>query len=161
MENYISLKNITKTLVTCFLLVVFSNAKAQESAILKSFINKNELAVRSVQKYSINLTGEAVNDNVKDLLKLQIASVKLYNSDPSKSADIAYTVRKKCGDFLKINSKGSLEYLNLSDKEKAFFSSPKTIEKADSDLDPAELQKINSLNVKDPHQFDDLTIKIN
>ena len=153
-------KNFTKTLIVCALFVAFFNLTAQEANVLKAFINKNELAVRSVQKYSINLTDQASELNVKELLKLQIASVKLFGTNPGKSADISYLVRTKCTDFLNQNSKGSIEYLKLSDKEKLFFSSPKPVDKTDSHLNKSELQKINSIDVKNPHLFDDLTIRI-
>lgn len=154
-------KNFTKTLFFCALLVAFFNLKAQEVNILKAFINKNELAVRSVQKYSINLTDQASEANVKELLKLQMASVKYFNTNPGKSADLAYLVRTKCTDFLNLNSKGSLDYLKFSDKEKAFFSSPKPVDRTDSHLNKSELQKINSIDVKNPHLFDDFAIRIN
>lgn len=154
-------KNFTKTLFVCALLTAFFNLKAQETNVLKAFINKNEIAVRSVQKYSINLTDQASEVNFKELLKLQIASVKYFNTNPVKSADLAYLVRTKCTDFLNQNSKGSLEYLKFSDKEKLFFSSPKPVDKTDSHLNKSELQKINSIDTKNPHLFDDLTIRIN
>jgi hypothetical protein len=97
---------------------------------------------------------------VKELLKLQVASVKLFKSDPSKSADVAYLIRTKCSDFLSKNSKGSLEYLTLSDKEQSYFSSPKPVDKVQSYLSKKEIEKINSVDVKNPHLFDDLNTRI-
>lgn len=153
-------KNLTKSLALCALLLSFFSINAQDSGILKSFINKNDIAVRSVQKYSINLTDPVTETNFKELLQLQMASVKLYNSNPSKSADIAYLVREKCTTFLTQNSKGSLEYLQLSDKEKTFFSSPKTVTNATSALSKKEAEKATSVNTKDPHLFDGLNTRI-
>jgi len=127
---------------------------------LKSFINKNDVAVRSVQKYSIVLNDSASSATVVELLKWQTASVKLFNTNPEKSADIAYIVRQKCTDFLTKNSKGSLEFLQLSDKEKTFFTSPKPVDKINSYLTKGELQKINSVNTRDPHLFDGLNTRI-
>jgi hypothetical protein len=153
-------KNLTKSLALCVLFLAFFGLKAQRADLLKSFINKNDIAVRSVQKYSINLNDQASADNVKELLILQSASVKLFNSNPSKSSDLAYIVREKSSDFLSKNSKGDLEYLKLSDKEKAFFSSPKQVEKPNSILNRKELDKINSANTKDPHLFDGMNTRI-
>ena len=155
------MKNFTKSLLVCALLVAFFNLKAQEAGLLKAFINKNDIAIRSVQKYSINLSDPASEATVKELLKLQIASVKYFSTNPDKSADIACMVREKCNAFLNNNSKGSLEYLKLSDKEKLSFSSRKQVDKIDSHLNKSELTKINSIDVKNPHLFDDLNVRIN
>ena len=155
------MKNFTKGLAICTFFVAFLNAKAQNSELLKTFINKNDIAIRSVQKYSINLNDPASEAIVKELLKFQTASVKLFTSNQTKSADIAYLIREKCSDFLTKNSKGSLEYFKLSDKETAFFSSPKPVDKIDSQLNKSELQKINSVDTKNPHLFDGLNTRIN
>ena len=153
-------KTLTKTLAICLLVASFFGLKAQQANLLKFFINENDIAVRSVQKYSINLTDPASETIVKELLQFQIASVKLFNSDPTKSANIAYMVREKCSEFLTKNSKGSLDYLALTDKEKTFFSSPKKVDRINSNLNKSELQKVNSVDTKNPHLFDDLKTRI-
>lgn len=153
-------KTLLKTLALCAFLVTFFSMTAQEAGLLKSFINKNDVAIRSVQKYSINLTDPANESNLKELLIFQTASVKLFASNPSKSADIAYLIRERCTDFLTKNSKGSLEYFQLSDKEKTFFSSPKPVDKINSFLKKGELEKINAIDTKNPHLFDDLNTRI-
>ena len=153
-------KTFTKTLAICLLVVSFFSTKAQHADLLKSFINKNDIAVRSVQKYSINSTDPASETTVKEFLQFQVASVKLFKSNPAKSANIAYTLREKCSEFLSKNSKGSLEYLALTDKEKAFFSSPKKVDSVNSDLNKSELQKVNSVDTKNPHLFDGINTRI-
>lgn len=154
------MRKFTKFAAFCLLQILCFNLKAQEAGILKSFINENDIAVRSVQKYSINLTEPSNENNVMELLKLQIASVNFFTSDPQKSADIAYLIREKCADFLNKNSKGSIEYLKLTDKERLFFSSPKPVDQTKVYLNKRELQKIESLNIKDPQIFDNLTTRI-
>lgn len=154
-----------KILNKCVLILAASLScffgQSQESKLLKEFINENDIAVRSVQKYSINLTDQTSEVLVKEILILQTASVKLFHSDAGKSADIAYAIREKCSDFLNKHSKGSLEFLILTDKEKAFFSSPKPIAEDNSYLNKSELKKINSLDVKNPQLFDGLSTRIN
>ena len=144
----------------CLLAITFFSLKAQENSLLKTFINENDIAIRGVQKHAINLSDPASAAIVKELLQYQIASVKLFNSNSAKSADIAFMIREKCSDFLTKNSKTSLEYLKLTDKEKAFFSSPKQVEKISSNLNKSELQKVNSIDTKNPHLFDDLNTRI-
>lgn len=153
-------KTFTQTLAFCLLTVSIFSLKAQETNLLKFFINENDIAVRSVQKYTINSTDPASESIVKELLQFQIASVKLFKSNPTKSADIAYMVREKCSEFLTKNSKGSLEYLTLTDKERSFFSSPKKVDQANSNLSKSELQKVNTVDTKNPHLFDDLNTRI-
>ena len=150
----------TKALAICLLSVSIFSLKAQETNLLKSFINENDIAVRSVQKYSINSTDPTNETMLKELLQFQIASVKLFKSNPAKSADIAYMVREKCSEFLTKNSKGSLDYLALTDKEKTFFSSPKNVDQVNSNLNKSELQKVSSVDIKNPHLFDDLNTRI-
>lgn len=154
------MKNFTKTLALGLLLVSFFITKAQDNTLLKSFINKNDVAVRSVQKHAILLANPNSEATFKELLKSQIASVKLYKNNPSKSADIAYAVREKCKAFLNENSKTSTDYLILSDKEKSYFSSHKTINNTDSFLNKSELEKVNNVDAKNPRLFDDLTVRI-
>lgn len=153
--------NFSKSLTLCAFLAVFLNTKAQNSDLLKTFINKNDIAIRSVQKYSINLNDPSTEATIKELLKFQIASVKLFTSNQNKSSDIAFIIREKCSDFLTKNSKGSLDYLKLSDKETAFFSSPKPVDNVYSLLKKGELDKINAIDTKDPHLFDGMNTRIN
>lgn len=154
-------KNLTQILALCAFLFTYLNSSSQNSALLKDFINENDIAIRAVQKHSINLTDAAVENTVKELLVLQTASVKTFNTDAGKSADLAFAIREKCKEFLTQNSKTSLDYLNLTDKERAFFSSPKPVEKPNSLLKKAELDKINSIDTKNPHLFDGMNTRIN
>lgn len=154
------MKNLTKTLTMCLLAISIVSLKAQEPNLLKSFINENDIAIRSVQKHSINMADPTTEAFVKELLQYQTASVKLFKSNASKSADIAYFIREKCVDFLTKNSKTSLDYLKLTEKEQSLFTSRKPVEKISSDLNKNELQKINSVDTKNPHLFDDLNTRI-
>ena len=153
-------RKFTGILAFSLLFISFFTLKAQSNDVLKAFINKNDVAIRSVQKYSINL-GTPESETVKELLKFQTASVKLFSMNPSKSADIAWAIRRKCNDFLNAHSKGSLDYLKLTDNERAYFTSPKPVDQANSYLNNKELQKISSLDTKDPHLFDELNTRIN
>lgn len=154
-------KNLTQTLAICAFLFTFFYSSSQNTSLLKDFINENDIAIRSVQKHSINLSGEEIENNLKDLLILQVACVKSFGSNSGKSADLAYAIREKCTDFLTKNSKTSLDYLKLTDKERAFFSSPKPVEKPNSLLKKGELDKINSIDTKNPHLFDGMNTRIN
>lgn len=154
------MKKFSLFLVALTCLVYTQNLNAQDASILKSFINENDIAIRSVQKHSINLTDPSAETIVKELLMLQIASVAAFESNSKQSADIAFAVRKRCSDFLKINSKTSLEYLIFTDKERNFFKSPQPINEPDTYLSNDENQKIKSLNSKDPHLFDNLETRL-
>ncbi len=154
-------KNLKQILALCAFLFTYFYSSSQNSGVLKEFINENDIAIRAVQKHAINLTDAVVVNTVKELLVLQVASVKTFNSDAGKSADLAFAIREKCKDFLTQNSKTSLDYLNLTDKERAFFSSPKPVEKPNSFLKKGELDKINSIDTKNPHLFDGMNTRIN
>lgn len=157
---FLNMKKLTQFLATGFFLVFALNIKSQDTSILKSFINENDIAIRSVQKYSINLSDPSADSNVKELLKLQVYSVKLFNENIKKSADLALTIREKCTVFLKANSKGSLEFLEFTDKERAYFSSNSPASAEKINLSAKEIQKIESLDTKDPHLFDNIETRI-
>jgi len=154
-------KNLTKILALCAFLFTYFYSSSQNSALLKAFINENDIAIRSVQKHAINLNDPAAEATLKDLLVLQVASVSSFNLDADKSANFPYAIREKCTGFLTQNSKTSLDYLKLTDKERAFFSSPKPVEKPNSLLKKGELDKINSIDTKNPHLFDGMNTRIN
>lgn len=157
---FLNMKKLVQFLATGFFLVFAFNLKSQDASILKSFINENDIAIRSVQKHGINLTDVAAETTIKELLMLQIASVASFETDPKKSADLAFAIRKKCTDFLKTNSKTSLEYLIFTEKERKFFQSPQPINEADTYLSNTENQKVKTLNTKDPHLFDNLETRL-
>ena len=154
-------KNLTQILALSAFLFTYNYSSSQNSAVLKDFINENDIAIRSVQKYGINMSGSETETTLKDLLILQVASVKTFNSNAGKSADLAFAIREKCTEFLTKNSTGSLDFLKLTDKERTFFSSPKPVEKANSLLKKGELEKINSIDTKNPHLFDGMNTRIN
>lgn len=135
-------------------------AKAQTQTELKEFINKTDIALRSVQKNSIKLSDEASAINFKELLKLQIASVKLFNTDIQTSATMAYITREKCIDFLSINYPGSIVNFKLTNKEASLFSTKKTLKKINTYFSKSELQLINTIDGKNPHLFDDFITRI-
>lgn len=145
-----------------FLSVLFFCAitKAQTNTELKDFINKNDIALRAVQKNSIKLTDQANEINFKELLKFQIASVELFNTDNDKSVAMAYIVREKCLDFLSKNVPGSIVYLKPTDKETLFFSTRKPLKKINSYFNKTEIQVINDIDVKNPFLFNDFNTRI-
>ena len=146
-----------------FLSVLFfcGITKAQTNTVLKDFINKNDIAVRGVQKNSIKLTDQANEIYFKELLKFQIASVKFFDTDPEKSIAMAYLIREKCVDFLSKNYyPGPFVYFNLSDKETLFFSTRKPLKDINSYFNKSEDKVINAIDVKNPHLFDDFITRI-
>lgn len=134
--------------------------KAQTNTVLKDFINKNDIAIRSVQKNSIIFTDHSNEINFKELLKFQIASVKFFNTDTEKSVALAYIVREKCIDFLSRYSQVPIVNFKLNDKENLFFSSGKSLKKINSYFNKSEVQVINAIDVKNPHLFDDFITRI-
>ena len=134
--------------------------KAQTHNELKDFINKTDLALRSVQKNSIKLTDEVHEINFTELLKFQMASVKLFNTDIQKSGAMAYIVREKCIDFLSKYYPVSIVNFKLTNKEELLFSTKKSLKNINSYFSKSEVQVINAVDVKNPHLFDDFMTRI-
>jgi hypothetical protein len=80
-----------------FLSILFFCAivKAQSSADLKEFINKNNVAIRTVQKNMLRENNTAYITTFKELLKNQEAAVKLYKSNKDASSHFAALVEMK------------------------------------------------------------------
>lgn len=128
--------------------------QSQTKADLKDFINKNNVAIRTVQKTMVrdNISGYLVS--FKELIKNQEVAIKLYESNDNQSFRFAFLVRNECIDFLKKHTKGSVEYFETTQSEKILpkaglenntkFLSEKEIKSID-DLDLMNLQNLNNL----------------
>lgn len=138
-------------------LVLFISAKSQTSEIdLKDFINKNHLALRSVHKYMIHQGNSNYEATFRDLLKKQENAVKTAN-DKATSLSYAYAVRTECLNFLKQNSKGSLEYFELTTNEQKTASHLTTQALS---LSQQDLKTIDNLNLKDSQSLNLLSLTI-
>lgn len=143
-----------------FLSVLFfcTITKAQTSADLKEFINKNNIAVRSVQKNMIRENNSAYIVSFKELLKNQEAAVKLYATDKAASSHFASLVRNECLNFLKNNTKSSTEYFEITDAEKNFLKSSK--ETHAKVLSSNEINAIDGIDTMNTQSLNNLTLTI-
>lgn len=155
------MKIYTKFLIASLFFLSNFYVKAQNDSLLKAFINKNDFALRSLQKNALKVSDTLTQINFKELLKLQITSVKLFKTKPEKSASIAYFVRQKCTEFLNKNTQIPIAVFKLSDVEKDFFSTIEPIKKIDSYLTKPELNLINAIDDKNPNLFNEFTVRIN
>ena len=143
-----------------FLSVLFfcTLVKAQTSADLKDFINKNNTAIRTVQKNMIRENNSVFIATFKEILKNQEASVKLYSTDKSTSSHFALLVRNECLAFLKEHTKGSTEYFEINDAEKPFLKTgTETNQKVLSSADSKAIENTDALN---PQSLNSLTLTI-
>ncbi|MBA2614121.1 MAG: hypothetical protein H0U95_19320 [Bacteroidetes bacterium] len=154
------MKIFSKTALASLLFLTFFTSKSQDVDLLKAFINKNSVALRSVQKNSMKLTDAKAAENFKDLLKLQLISIKSYNTNKELSYSSAAEMREKSVEFLSKNSAGSTDYYKVTEEEKAKLGAKKTIQAANSYLSDAELKSIEAIDTKDPSLFNKYTIAI-
>lgn len=143
-----------------FLSVLFFCAitKAQTNIELKDFINKNNVAIRTVQKNMLRENNTNYIVKFKELIKNQEVAVKLHNSNKEASFQFASLVRVECLDFLKKHTKGSTEYFELSDSEKSFLKSGSENNK--NILSSGELKSIEDLDTMNPQSLNTLTLTI-
>jgi hypothetical protein len=143
-----------------FLSILFFCAivKAQSSADLKEFINKNNVAIRTVQKNMLRENNTAYITTFKELLKNQEAAVKLYKSNKDASSHFAALVRNESLVFLKNHTTGSTEYFEITEIEKNFLkSSSDTHAKI---LTSVEAKSIEDLDAMNPQSLTNLTLTI-
>ena len=131
---------------------------AQTSADLKDFINKNNTAIRTVQKNMLRENNSNYTATFKEILKNQEASVKLYKSDKDASSYFASLVRNESLVFLKNHSKGSTEYFEITEAEKNILKfSEETSAKILTSIEVKALEEIDALN---PQSLNNLSLTI-
>ncbi|MES2566146.1 MAG: hypothetical protein V4565_04735 [Bacteroidota bacterium] len=143
-----------------FLSILFFCAitKAQTSSDLKQFINKNNVAVRSVQKNMLRENNSTYASSFKEILKNQESAVKLYKTNKDASSHFALLVRNECLTFLKAHTQGSTEYFEIADGEKTFLKS--SLETTTKVLTIAESKAIEEMNVMNTQELNTLTLTI-
>ncbi|MDX2172750.1 MAG: hypothetical protein SFY56_06490 [Bacteroidota bacterium] len=154
------MKIFTKKLLVALILLSFIPLKAQQDTLLKAFINKNDFALHGFQKYVIKLSDKENENEIKELLKYQIASIKLYGTDLKKSAALAYIVRERCEIYLAKSTSDYVKYLRLSSYESAYFAGEKPVVDAGSYLNKTEKKSIDAIDIKDPHLFNNFSTRI-
>ncbi len=142
--------------IKLFLSVMFicGMLQSQTKTDLKDFINKNNVAIRTVQKTMVRDNNSAYLDSFKELIKNQEVAIKLFETKNDQCFRFAFLVRNECIEFLKKYTKGSVEYFELTESEKMIlktgsennskFLTQKEIKTID-DLDLMNLQNLNNL----------------
>lgn len=135
-----------------------ASLKAQTGENLKDFINKNNVALHSVQKNMIAQNISSYADAFKELLIKQEAAVKIHSSNKELSYSLAYVVRTECVEFLKKYYKGSTAYYEITvDEQKIFSSKQLSDEKILSDN---EIKNIKDMDVKNTQSLHNLSLTI-
>lgn len=146
------LKLIISALLFCAVI------QAQTKSELKEFINKNNIAIRAVQKNLLNETDQKKLTFFKELVKNQVAAVKNYDSNKNTSVHFAFLVREECLSFLKLYTKGSTEYFEMSVSDKAFEKY--TTESTSIILSASERKAIDALDITNPQSLNNLNLTI-
>ncbi|MGZ3899301.1 MAG: hypothetical protein ACXVNQ_03080 [Bacteroidia bacterium] len=136
--------------ITSLMLFLFSAVKAQNTEILKSFINKNDFVLKSVQKNSIGLTDKSGDVVVKSILKLQLISVTNYETNKELSKKAAYQARQEGIAFLEKNSAVPSATFKLTEKEKVFFGTQTPVTSIDEQVPAPELKSVGEMDTKNP-----------
>lgn len=140
------------------ILFICGITKAQTNLELKDFINKNNVAIRTVQKNMLHSTNNAYVTTFKELVKNQEAAVKLYSTDQKASCYFAFLARTESLNFLKKNTQGSTEYFEISESEKNFTKS--SSEDHTKVLSTSKIKSIDSMDAMNPQSLNSLTLSI-
>jgi hypothetical protein len=143
------MKKVFTLKLAIFILFLFGSVKVQSQDVLKSFINRNDFALRSVQKNSIRLGDNNNAAVVKAVLKLHLVSIKFYSSNIELSKQAALEARLQSLAFLEQKAGAPTVDFKIKDKEHAFFGNVPTVS-ADKYLSSEELQSIEAVDLHDP-----------
>ena len=92
-------------LILFFLALGFSTIfQAQNGDELKNFINKNEIAIRSIQKNMLSQNDLTYSNQFKELLMNQIVAVKQFMTHKEISCYHAFLVRDESLTYLTKNN---------------------------------------------------------
>jgi hypothetical protein len=136
------------------------NYFSQTNDLLKEFINKNELIIKSVHKQMYHEPTQADDVFLKKLLKSQLQAVALSSTNPDASAGYAYLVRKESVLFMKKHSKGNMDYYAITKEEDKNL---RLIipEKPDfNNLNSGLIEKVNNISITDASALNAFTISI-
>ncbi len=133
---------------------------SQNTDVLKAFINKNSIALRSVQKNSMKNPDAISTEAFKELLKLQLISVKQFQSNKAQSTSAALKLREESVNFLSKNTTGSVDFYKVTNEEKINLTAQAPLSAINSYFSESELRSIDAVNSKDPGLFNAFTITI-
>jgi hypothetical protein len=148
-------------LLTSLFFLTFFTLRSQETDLLKTFINKNNFAIRSVQKQCILNQQHFNSVEIKELLTYQLVSVTLFESDKENCKSSAYDLRKKCLDFISKVDPKQLTYYKFNAKELDYFSNNSQLKNIDSFLSKTERERIDNCDIKNPQLFSNFKLNIN
>lgn len=148
---------MVKGLLLVGLLASFS-IMAQSNDAVKNLINKNALALKTVQK---NLVAKNQIDLEKDAFKscltFQISAINAFKTNTKISNSLAITAREKCLVLLKKYSSGSTDYFeietNNNQNNQSITEPNKYVSKSDN-------EKINSFNLNDLNALNSYNLTI-
>lgn len=132
--------------------------KAQTTDHLKEFINKNEIAIKSVHKNIIAQNLNSYSVSLKEILIQQENAVKAFDTNKNASSAFAYSVRKTCLEFLKKNYKGSTEYYEITTEEQNTFGKHKI--SSEKFLSETEIKAVETLDVMNFQSISNLMLTI-
>ncbi len=154
------MKNFYKRLFILTAIISASIMSAQMDTLLKKVINKNNFAIRSIQKQCLVTPQLFETAAIKDLLKYQVISVDFYSSENEISKASAYALRKKCLEFISVNIPNQLAVYNLTRNEENYFSSSTDLKNLDTHLDKNKLKSINAVDENNPYLFNDFSLSL-
>ena len=145
-------------LILFFFAIGFSTIfQAQNENELKSFINKNSIAISSIQKNMFTKNDLTYSNQFKELLKNQIVAVKQFMTHKEISCYYAFIVRDESLIYLKKNNSESLEYYKITENENTMMKS-NPINKIKLSVD--ELKLIQHLDVLNPSNLSQFTLSV-
>jgi hypothetical protein len=145
-------------LILFFFALGFSTIfQAQNGDELKNFINKNEIAIRSIQKNMLSQNDLTYSNQFKELLKNQIVAVKQFMAHKEISCYYAFLVRDESLTYLKKNNSESLEYYKITESDNAMIKSKPN---NNIKLSANELKLIQNLDILNPSNLNQFTLTV-
>ena len=139
-------------------ILICSISIAQTTTELKDFINKNNVAIRTVQKNMVRENNTTYSTTFKEMIKNQISAVSIYKTNKETSAHFAMLVRNESLNFLKNHTKSSTDYFEITESEKIVLKS--NSENNVKVLSSSELKAIEDLDILNTQSLNTLILTI-
>ncbi|MGZ4087436.1 MAG: hypothetical protein ACXVPD_08235, partial [Bacteroidia bacterium] len=122
--------------------------RSQTADSLRLFINKNSVALKSIQKNAMNTPGIVSAAEFKALLKLHLASVNEFASGREVSMAAAYKVRTQSLSYISALAPNAAAYFKITAWETQNFSGTAEPKAPERYLSQSELKSVDRIDFK-------------
>lgn len=158
--NILSFRQV---LMLSLLLLAGFNLRAQSSWEARMFFNRTHVAINKVEKEMHFANDRTYEAELKKAMKYQVIALNLWHENKFKDAvGYSYKARTQCIELCTKMSISEGAFYALNDEEKTYCKPADytNLNMKPALLQPAQIKKIDELNILDPAKFFEIDLYI-